>query len=78
MIGVAYIVSAGVFADFPDEEKRLWHSHIHAVKSGGLIIPELSEEEELEVMTALVTTYGKTIFTWNPKKHSVPIGVPEL
>ena len=30
--GVEYIVSDKIFAQLPEEEKRLWHSHYHEVR----------------------------------------------
>lgn len=32
LIGIEYIISAKLFAGLPDEEKKLWHSHIHVRK----------------------------------------------
>jgi Protein of unknown function (DUF1264) len=32
-MGVEYIVSGRLFAGLPPEEKALWHSHVHEVKS---------------------------------------------
>ncbi|RYG23317.1 MAG: DUF1264 domain-containing protein, partial [Chitinophagaceae bacterium] len=41
IMGVEYIVSERLFKTLPGEEKKLWHSHHHEVKSGTLIAPGL-------------------------------------
>src|SRR5690606_10802917 len=61
IMGVEYIVSAELFATLPEEEKKLWHSHHHEVKSGSLIAPGIPYAAEHELMEKLVSTYGKTI-----------------
>jgi hypothetical protein len=33
IMGVEYIVSGALFATLPENEKPLWHSHVHEVKS---------------------------------------------
>src|SRR3954466_2166602 len=43
IMGVEYIISARLFKTLPTEEKRLWHSHHHEVKSGTLIAPGIPE-----------------------------------
>lgn len=79
LMGVEYIVSAKLFATLPPEEKPLWHSHVHEVKSGQLIAPGLPEVAEKALMTKLVGTYGKTWHTWHTDQHkSLPLGVPQL
>jgi hypothetical protein len=79
LMGVEYIVSAKLFATLPAEEKPLWHSHVHEVKSGQLIAPGLPDVAEKALMTKLVGTYGKTWHTWHTDQHkSLPLGVPQL
>jgi hypothetical protein len=39
LMGVEYIVSGKLFATLPTNERRLWHSHVHEVRSGQLIAP---------------------------------------
>jgi len=34
LIGIEYIISERVYKGLNEEEKKLWHSHIHEVKSG--------------------------------------------
>ena len=79
IMGVEYIVSAKLFKDLPAQEKALWHSHVHEVKSGQLIAPGIPEVAEKELMKKLVSTYGKTLHTWHTDLHkTLPIGVPQI
>jgi hypothetical protein len=79
LMGVEYIVSAKLFATLPDAERRMWHSHVHEVKSGQLIAPGIPEVAEHELMKKLVGTYGKTIHTWHTDHHeALPVGAPQL
>jgi hypothetical protein len=79
IMGVEYIVSAKLFRDLPAQEKALWHSHVHEVKSGQLIAPGIPEVAEMELMKKLVGTYGKTLHTWHTDLHkALPYGVPQI
>lgn len=79
IMGVEYIVSARLFADLPAEEKHLWHSHVHEVRSGTLIAPGIPEVAERELMTKIAGTYGKTWHTWHTdQQHQLPVGSPRL
>jgi len=79
IMGVEYIVSAKLFAALPAEEKALWHSHVHEVKSGQLVAPGIPEVAEKELMKKLVSTYGKTWHTWHTDADkTLPLGVPQL
>lgn len=79
IMGVEYIVSAKVFATLPAEEKHLWHSHVHEVRSGQLIAPGIPGLAEKELMEKLVSTYGKTWHTWHTDQHlDLPLGHPML
>ena len=79
VMGVEYIVSAKLFAELPADEKHLWHSHVHEVKSGQLIAPGIPEVAEHELMEKLVGTYGKTWHTWHTDQHhALPVGAPQL
>lgn len=60
LIGVEYIISEDLFNALPAEEKKLWHSHVHEVKSGQLVAPGVPDIAEKEVMKELINTYGKT------------------
>lgn len=71
---------------FPDEEKKLWHSHDFEVKSGMLILPKLEgkgheewEAAELEGMKEIMNLYGKTWHFWEVDAgHQYPFGTPFL
>jgi hypothetical protein len=79
IMGVEYIVSAKLFKTLPEEEKKLWHSHHHEVKSGALIAPGIPELAEHELMEKLVSTYGKIIHTWHTDQHrTLPVGSPMI
>ena len=79
LIGIEYIISARLFETLPAEEKKLWHSHVHEVKSGQLIGPRLPELAEKELMKDLIGTYGKTWHTWQVDRgDALPLGIPQL
>lgn len=80
LIGVEYIISAKLFDTLPDDERRLWHSHVYEVKSGQLIAPGIPEVAEKELMSQTVHTYGKTWHTWAHKGAAMqlPLGLPRL
>lgn len=79
LMGVEYIVSKRLFSGLPAEEKALWHSHVHEVKSGQLIAPGIPEVAEHELMKKLIGTYGKTWHTWHTdRQKDLPLGVPQL
>lgn len=79
LMGVEYIISARLFEQLPEDEKRLWHSHRYEVKSGALIAPGLPAAAETALMKKLAATYGKTIHTWHTDRgKELPYGVPAL
>ena len=79
IMGVEYIVSEQLFKGLPDQEKALWHSHVHEVKSGQLVAPGIPEIAEKELMKKLIGTYGKTWHTWHTDlQKDLPLGVPQL
>lgn len=79
LMGIEYVVSAAIFAGLPAEEKNLWHSHVHEVRSGTLIAPGIPQIAEHELMSKLAGTYGKTWHTWHTKQqHELPLGIPML
>jgi hypothetical protein len=79
IMGIEYIVSAKLFAGLPREEKHLWHSHVHEVRSGTLIAPGIPEVAERELMTKIAGTYGKTWHTWHTdQQQQLPVGAPML
>jgi hypothetical protein len=79
IMGVEYIISAKLFSQLSDEEKKLWHSHVHEVSSGSLIAPGIPQVAEHELMEKLIATYGKTIHTWHTdQERELPIGAPMI
>ncbi len=79
IMGVEYIVSAALFAKLPKDEKHLWHSHAHEVRSGQLIAPGIPEAAEHALMAKIASTYGKTWHTWHTDmEHELPLGIPML
>jgi hypothetical protein len=79
IMGVEYILSRALFEQLPTEEKHLWHSHVHEVRSGSLIAPGIPDLAERELMQKIAGTYGKTWHTWHTdKKLEMPVGAPML
>jgi hypothetical protein len=78
LIGIEYIISEERFRDLPDDEKRLWHSHHHEIKSGILVAPGIPDLAEHAYFSDLVTTYGKTFHTWQYDRDDFPYGIPQL
>jgi hypothetical protein len=79
LIGIEYIISEKLFATLPDEERKLWHSHVYEIKSGLLTLPQTPNIAEHEVMKMLVRTYGKTFHFWQVDRgDKVPLGLPTL
>ena len=86
LIGVEYMISAGLFKTLDADERKLWHSHVFEVKSGMLIMPgpnglptgiwEAAETKEMEQVVGL---YGKTYHFWQVDRgDKLPLGGPEL
>jgi len=79
IMGVEYIVSRALFDKLPAEERHLWHSHVHEVRSGQLIAPGIPEVAEHEFMEKIAATYGKTWHTWHTDQQlELPVGTPML
>jgi hypothetical protein len=79
IMGVEYILSGALFKTLPPDEKHLWHSHVHEVRSGQLIAPGIPELAEHELMEELAGTYGKTWHTWHTDRpDALPLGAPML
>jgi hypothetical protein len=79
LMGVEYIIDEKLFKQLPAQEKSLWHSHVHEVKSGQLVAPGVPEPAEHKLMEKLVHTYGKTWHTWHTDlDKTLPLGVPQL
>jgi hypothetical protein len=79
LMGVEYIISKHLFETLPSDEKLLWHSHVHEVKSGQLIAPGIPAWAEHEVMEKIIGTYGKTWHIWHTDQNlALPEGQPLL
>lgn len=82
IMGVEYIISKKLFDALAADEKKLWHSHVHEVKSGQLVAPGIPQKAEHEFMEKIVGTYGKTWHTWHTwhtdQKLTLPLGHPLL
>jgi hypothetical protein len=79
IMGVEYIITRALFVKLPKQEKHLWHSHVHEVRSGQLIAPGIPEAAEHELMEKIAGTYGKTWHTWHTdRKDALPLGTPML
>jgi hypothetical protein len=79
LAGIEYIVSKALFEKLPAEEKHLWHSHAHEVRSGQLIAPGIPAVAEHELMEKIAGTYGKTWHTWHTHGGAdLPLGAPLL
>jgi hypothetical protein len=78
LLGVEYIISKEQYKDLANEEKKYWHPHTYEVLAGGLIAPEMSQQEETKFMRQILTTWGKTWHTWPDPSKPIPIGEPLL
>jgi hypothetical protein len=78
LIGIEYIISEERFRALPEDEKRLWHSHDHEVKSGILVAPGIPDLAEHAYFNDLATTYGKTFHAWQYDRDDFPYGIPQL
>lgn len=64
--GVETVLSEERFRALPEEERRLWHSHRHAVKCGEMVAPDVPRAEEDALMRLLARSYGKAWRTDGP------------
>jgi hypothetical protein len=79
LIGLEYIISEDLFLTLPDEEKRLWHSHLYEVKSGSLFMPNVPKPIEHKDMEKVCKTYGKVYHFWQVDRgDELPLGIPQL
>ena len=80
------MISPKLYATLPEEERRLWHSHVYEVKSGMLIMPtpavmpsavwDIAEQKEMEEVIGI---YGKTFHFWQVDRgDKLPLGMPQL
>lgn len=76
------------YDELPEEERKLWHSHVYEVKSGMLIMPQPStsitpsaawETAETSEMEEVIGLYGKVYHFWQVDRgDKIPMGKPEL
>lgn len=67
VLGVETVLSEERFLELPEDERRLWHSHRHAVKCGELVAaPGVPSAEEDALMRLLARSYGKAWRTDGP------------
>lgn len=79
LIGLEYILSENLFMTLPDEEKKLWHTHLYEVKSGVLFMPGVPGPVQRMDLNKVVKTYGKTVHFWQVDKgHPLPFGLPQV
>jgi len=85
LIGVEYMITARVYEQLKEEERKLWHSHDYEVRSGMLIMPNPSipnaiwEIAETAEMKEVIGLYGKTYHFWQVDRgDAIPLGKPEL
>lgn len=86
LIGVEYLISGEMFDALPHEEHQYWHPHNYEIVSGVLGAPDMTDDDELGLMTALVNSYGKTWHTWHTGRQDgqgepgddIPMGAPML
>lgn len=78
ILGVEYIISDKLYRTLPDTEKKYYHPHNYEVIAGLLMAPGMPEADEKELMSGLVSTWGKTWHTWPDPKSPLPMGEPLL
>ncbi|KAF6813810.1 duf1264 domain protein [Colletotrichum sojae] len=85
IIGIEYMISPKLYENLDPEERKLWHSHVYEVKSGMLIMPQMTvpdsiwETAENKEMEEVVQLYGKVYHLWQVDKgHQLPLGEPQL
>ncbi|HET9864558.1 MAG TPA: OBAP family protein [Steroidobacteraceae bacterium] len=82
--GIEYIISARLYAQLPEGEKRYWHPHNYEILSGQLVGPGLPDAAEKAFLATKMNSYGKTWHVWNTGHFGkndadrLPVGDPEL
>jgi hypothetical protein len=78
ILGVEYIVSDAIYRKLPDEEKVYWHPHRYEILSGLLVAPGMPAKAEDQLLSGLITSWGKTWHTWPDPAAALPTGEPLL
>jgi hypothetical protein len=74
LIGVAYFVTREYYDALTKDEKLFWYPNFYSVKSGLLVAPGLTSEDEWFKMKFLENTYSLVIDTWHHHKKYPMIG----
>lgn len=81
------MITPKLYETLPEEERKLWHSHVYEVKSGMLIMPgpttpglqQAWEAAETKEMQHVVGLYGKVYHLWQTDRgDTLPLGEPKL
>lgn len=79
------MIAPHLYESLPQEERRLWHSHVYEVKSGMLVMPNRTvpatvwDAAERKEMEEVITLYGKTYHLWQTDRgDKLPLGEPKL
>jgi len=81
------MIKPHLYESLPQDERRLWHSHVFEVKSGMLVMPQPSplvpqalwEKAETAAMEEVVKLYGKVYHLWQVDRgDKLPLGEPQL
>jgi len=75
--GTEWFITPKLFEQLDMEERKVWHSHPYEIQSGMFAIPEATDEQELQLLEWLITTYGKVTDVWQ-NGRDLPGGVPQL
>jgi len=75
--GTEWFITGDLFQQLPFEERKLWHSHPFEILSGLFIAPDLSGEDETNLMQWLMGTYGKVTDVWGGQ-FGFPLGAPRV
>ncbi|KAL1839369.1 hypothetical protein VTJ49DRAFT_1604 [Mycothermus thermophilus] len=87
LIGVEYMIKPHLYESLPQDERRLWHSHVFEIKSGMLVMPQPSalvaqglwDKAETSEMTEIIKLYGKVYHLWQVDRgDKLPLGEPQL
>jgi hypothetical protein len=79
LIGIEYMISADTYNSLPDREKPNWHFHKEEFTPNRADpkFPQLSQQQQQEMLTKLENSYGKVILTWNPNDNT-PAFPPQI
>lgn len=64
LMGLEYIISKKLFDALTADEKKLWHSHVHEVKSGQLVAPGVPPEKRKDRESILAPAISPGADAW--------------